>query len=273
MNKKVPILYKIGKIVISPIFKLYYSPKSIGHDIIPKEGPILIVGNHKHLFDQFLTITKTKRGIHYMAKKEYFDNKKVAWFFKSAGCIPVDRTKKDEKATTSAIKVLEEDEVLGIFPEGTRNGLKEERIKELYENYFKKEIEYNEFFKKVKMNKTSQVNCLETIMNDKKITIEEFKKNIYQTDKYLKKLIKDKIITKKYYYDNILLPLKYGTVSLAKKTKSKIVPFVIIGDYKFRGNNLKVIIGKPIDVEDDLEKANINLDKTMKKMIEENSNY
>ena len=267
------IAYKMFRTILGPIYKFWYKPEIIGKENIPTEKRFILAGNHIHIMDQCNVIISTKRTIHYMAKKEYFDNKKVAWFFKSAGCIPVDRTKKDEKATTSAIKVLEEDEVLGIFPEGTRNGLKEERIKELYENYFKKEIEYNEFFKKVKMNKTSQVNCLETIMNDKKITIEEFKKNIYQTDKYLKKLIKDKIITKKYYYDNILLPLKYGTVSLAKKTKSKIVPFVIIGDYKFRGNNLKVIIGKPIDVEDDLEKANINLDKTMKKMIEENSNY
>ena len=267
------IAYKMFRTILGPIYKFWYNPTIIGKENIPKEGRIILAGNHVNIMDQCNVIISTKRTIYYMAKKEYFDNKKVAWFFKSAGCIPVDRTKKDEKATTSAIKVLNRDEVLGIFPEGTRNGLKEERIKELYENYFKKEIEYNEFFKKVKMNKTSQVNYLETIMNDKKITIEEFKKNIYQTDKYLKKLIKDKIITKKDYYDNILLPLKYGTVSLAKKTNSKIIPFVIIGDYKFRGKNLKVIIGKPIESDEDLEKANNKLDRVMKKMIEENSNY
>jgi 1-acyl-sn-glycerol-3-phosphate acyltransferase len=55
-----------------------------------------------------------------MAKKEYFDGK-FAWFFKMAGCIPVDRSKKDENAKSSGLEVLRNGEVLGLFPEGTRN--------------------------------------------------------------------------------------------------------------------------------------------------------
>lgn len=56
-----------------------------------------------------------------MAKKEYFDNKKVAWFFKKTGCIPVDRSKKDDKAVTAALSVLKDAGAIGLFPEGTRN--------------------------------------------------------------------------------------------------------------------------------------------------------
>ena len=73
MNKDVPILYKILRPILKPIFLLYYNPKIINKEYIPKKGSALIVGNHKHLYDQFLTISATKRGIHYMAKKEYFD--------------------------------------------------------------------------------------------------------------------------------------------------------------------------------------------------------
>ena len=87
---KTPVLYKVGRLILGPVFKLYYNPKIIGKENIPKEGPILIVGNHKHLYDQCLSIISTKRYIKYMAKKEYFDSKKTAWFFKSVGCIPVD---------------------------------------------------------------------------------------------------------------------------------------------------------------------------------------
>ena len=125
MNKKVPALYKIGRFILKPIFLFYYNPKSIGHNKIPKEGPILIVGNHKHIYDQFLTIIKTKRGIHYMAKKEYFDDKKTKWFFKGTGCISVDRSKKDEDATKQALEVLKDGGAIGLFPEGTRNKTKE----------------------------------------------------------------------------------------------------------------------------------------------------
>ena len=54
----------------------------------------------------------------------------------------------------------------------------------------------------------------------------------------------------------ILLPLKMGAVSMAKKTKALIVPFAITGDYHFRTKNLKIKFGKPFKVEDTLEKAN-----------------
>lgn len=125
MTSKVPFLYKLGRFILGPIFRFYYNPKIIGKENIPKEGSILIVGNHKHLYDQCLTIIATKRGIHYMAKKEYFDNKKVAWFFKLTGCISVDRSKKDNEATSLAIEVLKDNGAVGLFPEGTRNKTKE----------------------------------------------------------------------------------------------------------------------------------------------------
>lgn len=112
--------YRLLKPILGPIFKLYYHPKVIGKEVIPKEGPILIVGNHKHLYDQCLAIISTKRMIHYMAKKEYFDGK-MRWFFKMVGCIPVDRSKKDEAAKASALEVLREGGAIGLFPEGTRN--------------------------------------------------------------------------------------------------------------------------------------------------------
>lgn len=121
MNKKVSPLYKIGRAILGPIFKLYYNPTIIGKENIPKDGPIIIAGNHKHLYDQCLTIIATQRGIHYLAKKEYFLDKKVAWFFKGVGCIPVDRSKKDNAAVESALSVLNDNGAIGIFPEGTRN--------------------------------------------------------------------------------------------------------------------------------------------------------
>ncbi len=67
-----------------------------------------------------MAIISTKRVIHYMAKKEYFDGK-MACFFKFTGVIPVDRSRKDERAKSLALSVLKSGGAIGLFPEGTRN--------------------------------------------------------------------------------------------------------------------------------------------------------
>ena len=114
--------------------------------------------------------------------------------FKAVGAIPVDRSKKDENAKKLAIEVLNNNGVIGIFPEGTRNKTKE-----------------------------------------------------------------------------ILLPFKFGAVSMAKKTNATIIPFGLTGDYKFRSKNLKLTFGKPFKVGDmDLEKANKKLYYEVEKLMKEN---
>ena len=192
MNK-MPILYRIGRFILGPFFKWYYNPTIIGKENIPKEGAILIVGNHKHLYDQCLSIISTKRFIKYMAKREYFDNKKTRWFFKAVGCISVDRSVHDGKAKGEAIETLKNGGAIGLFPEGTRNKTQE-----------------------------------------------------------------------------FLLPFKFGTVSMAKKTDAYLVPFEITGDYIFRSKNLVIKYGKPFKVTDmELEEANNLLYETVKKLMED----
>ena len=83
--------YKLAKAVLGPVFKLKCNPRIIGSNVIPEEGPIILCGNHMHVLDQCGPLIATKRVVHYMAKKEYFDDIKTRWFFKMVGCISVDR--------------------------------------------------------------------------------------------------------------------------------------------------------------------------------------
>ena len=117
--------FKIFRAILGPIFRFWYRPTVIGKEVIPEEGPILICANHKHLYDQCSIIISTKRVIHYMAKKEYWDSRKTRWFFNAAGCIPVNRQIHDEDAKEAALEVLRNGGAIGIFPEGTRNKTKE----------------------------------------------------------------------------------------------------------------------------------------------------
>lgn len=271
MKKEKMFLYKILKPILGIIYKLWYNPKIIGAENIPDKGSILIVGNHIHLMDQCNVIISTKRVLHFMAKKEYFESK-FAWFFKNVGCIPVDRSKKDELATNKAIEVLNNNLALGLFPEGTRNGLKEEKIKEIYNLYLKDNLPYQEALIKLKKNKTSQYNFLEDLLLKKIITKDEFIDNIFEIDEFLKDLIINKRITTEEYFSNLLLPFKFGAVSMASKTNSYLVPYAITGEYKFRSKNLVIRIGKSFKIGNDLEKENQRLYEEIKKLMKENLN-
>ena len=258
MKNSLP-LYRLFRFLLSGIYKLWYNPKIIGAENIPDTGNVVIASNHIHVFDQCNIIIKTKRCIRYMAKKEYFKGR-LAWFFKGVGCISVNRDHKDSAAVNKAIEVLKEGHCLGIFPEGTRNRIKKDQIEEIYLKYFK-DINYTFFYKKIKNNKLSQINYLIELFDKEIITKKELKENIFLVDKFLKDLAVKNKISKADYYNSLLLPFKFGAVSIASKTTSKIVPVAVSGDYKFRSNNLIIKIGKPMAVVEDLEKANVKLRK------------
>lgn len=112
--------FKVITAFIKPGFRLRFSPTIIGAENIPKDGAVVIAGNHKNISDQFLVFLATKRVVNYMAKREYFDGA-LAPLFRWAGCIPVNRDGFDAAAVRSAIKILKKGGAVGIFPEGTRN--------------------------------------------------------------------------------------------------------------------------------------------------------
>ena len=115
------VFYRLFSPLMNAALKIWYNPKIINKENIPKGVPVIIACNHVHLFDQCLTIAATNRVIHYMAKKEYFEGK-LRPFFEAFGCISVDREKgTDIKSVKSALRVLKRGGAIGIFPEGTRN--------------------------------------------------------------------------------------------------------------------------------------------------------
>ena len=114
------LIYKILMPIYGIFYRLIYRPTIIGKENIPKTGPIIMCGNHKHTRDQMNVMIVTRRVIHYMAKEQYFEGN-FAWFFKLAGCIKVDRRIHDEEAKSIALNYLKNGHAVGIFPEGTRN--------------------------------------------------------------------------------------------------------------------------------------------------------
>ena len=115
------ILYRIVRTLGYPIFLLLYRPEFEGRNNIPKSGSVILDGNHTNNLDAAIMLAGPTRVVHMLAKKELFKSKISNAFFRSMGCIPVDRKIHDENAKSEAIEVLKNNEVIGIFPEGTVN--------------------------------------------------------------------------------------------------------------------------------------------------------
>lgn len=111
--------------VVNPLFKLIYGLKTEGIENIPKDGGVIIASNHRSYLDPVLVglsiHRKTKRQVHYMAKQELFKNPILRWLIVHLNAYPVHRGAGDTSAIDYSIKLLNEGDMMAIFPEGTRS--------------------------------------------------------------------------------------------------------------------------------------------------------
>ncbi len=117
---KEPLLYRIIRRPLGGIFKAIYKPTIIGKELIPQTGRIILAGNHTNYFDCILVGCATERSVHYLAKDELMKGP-LKIIFKNMGIIPVNRRTKDKAALETAIQYLNDEKLIGIFPEGTIN--------------------------------------------------------------------------------------------------------------------------------------------------------
>lgn len=120
--------YLLKYVVLGPLLKLLFRPRIEGLEHIPASGAAIVAGNHLSFSDHFLMPAVLRRRITFLAKAEYFTGPGIkgrltAAFFRSAGQIPIDRSGKEagRAAIREGLGVLGKDELLGIYPEGTRS--------------------------------------------------------------------------------------------------------------------------------------------------------
>ena len=120
--------YVLKYVLLGPLLRLLFRPRIEGLEHVPESGAAIIAGNHLSFSDHFLMPAILKRRITFLAKAEYFTGpglkgRLTAAFFRSAGQIPVDRSGREagQAAIREGLGVLAKEELLGIYPEGTRS--------------------------------------------------------------------------------------------------------------------------------------------------------
>ena len=115
------MLYSLLRFVINIILRIVYKIEVVGNNKLEDNKAYIIAANHMNNLDPLLVIiTFCKRKIHYIAKKELFDNKILKFILDRCYVIELDRNKNDVKALKNSLKVLKDGKLLGIFPQGTR---------------------------------------------------------------------------------------------------------------------------------------------------------
>lgn len=121
------MVYRFCRALVTVINFIWFRFTFHGKENIPESGRYVLCANHLSLYDPVVIATQIKRQVHYMAKIELYKNPLLRWLMLKLGTIPVDRDNVSMNTMRQAMGVLKNDEILGIFPEGTR--VKGERIK------------------------------------------------------------------------------------------------------------------------------------------------
>lgn len=121
-------LYLGARPFVLAAFRLLFGFRIEGLENVPKKDGALVICNHIHNSDPILLVAAYPRPLLWMAKKEVFSVPVIGWIADSAGAFPVDRGSADRSAMRNAERLLHENYLVGIFPEGTRSvsgGLKD----------------------------------------------------------------------------------------------------------------------------------------------------
>jgi 1-acyl-sn-glycerol-3-phosphate acyltransferase len=115
--------YWVIKAILAPLLRFFYRVRVEGLEHVPASGAAILAGNHLAVCDSFFLPLVLRRRITFVAKAEYFEDPRTAWFFRAVGQIPVKRGggPASQRALAAAEEVLRAGELFGIYPEGTRS--------------------------------------------------------------------------------------------------------------------------------------------------------
>jgi 1-acyl-sn-glycerol-3-phosphate acyltransferase len=99
------------------LFGWRYRLRVSGIENLPKHGPVLLLGNHISYIDFALIQWGTPRTIRFVVHDDYYRKPVFNWILRAVGAVSI-RPENSRNAMQSIVSLLNDDCVVGIFPEG-----------------------------------------------------------------------------------------------------------------------------------------------------------
>jgi 1-acyl-sn-glycerol-3-phosphate acyltransferase len=120
--------YKLSKLILGPGLRLLARTEVTGKENVPAQGGAILASNHLSVLDSFYLPLFLDRPVIFAAKSEYFTGtrpfERVAGaYMRATNQLSVDRTavRAGQEMLEAALKRLQDGELFGIYPEGTRS--------------------------------------------------------------------------------------------------------------------------------------------------------
>src|SRR5688572_27549147 len=114
------MLYAFVNRSAAMVARLAWGVEGRGSEHVPSTGPVLLVANHSSVLDPGLISGVTPRPVSFLAKAELFRIPLFGRLIQALNAHPVRREGADPAALRTALRVLENGDILLVFPEGTR---------------------------------------------------------------------------------------------------------------------------------------------------------
>ena len=111
------------------LFFYYKNISLIGKETIPKDQPVLFLGNHQNaLLDALLIATKSGRFCYYLTRAAVFKKPLVSKLLQSLNMLPVYRVRdgwstiaKNKSVFSTSVGLLHDNQAITVFPEGSHS--------------------------------------------------------------------------------------------------------------------------------------------------------
>ncbi len=109
----------IYKLLARPL-RAMFRVQVVGGEKLPQERGCILCANHTSMLDVLIISAGLNRQVRYMAKKELFKIPLFGKLITALGAYPINRGGADVASIRKTIRFVEEGQLVGIFPQGTR---------------------------------------------------------------------------------------------------------------------------------------------------------